>query len=225
MKKIVFIAILALLPVVTLIDASYAVAPIDDWLQEYPATGSTFLLHFNETSGDTAYDSSGNGYDGAIEDVTGIEWMAGRYNNSLYFDGNRVNNWEDCTKVTTKLVDLSGLTGLGGSIRLFNNPNLTDVTHPATSVVITEYDINGCNVGYLDFTQFTGVNNGISINLYSNNLTAAEINCMLVDLDNSGWINGTLFRITGNAAPDGSSGGCNGTAAEANLVGKGWTIS
>jgi Concanavalin A-like lectin/glucanases superfamily len=79
-----------------------------DWIQGYPPSGE-LLYHFDESSGTVAYDSSGNGNDGAISDADGVEWMTGKYNNALFFDGNRDNNWLDATKVI--LTDLDAVHG------------------------------------------------------------------------------------------------------------------
>jgi hypothetical protein len=48
--------------------------------------GTVGLWHFNEGNGGNLGDSSGNGYDGVIDD--GASWVIGKFNNALYFDGN-----------------------------------------------------------------------------------------------------------------------------------------
>ena len=57
-------------------------------------------------------------------------------------------------------------------------------------------------------------------------MTAAEVNCILVDLDNTFPNSGNgKIRIEGQAAPDGSSGGCDGTTAASNLASEGYTVT
>ena len=57
-------------------------------------------------------------------------------------------------------------------------------------------------------------------------MTAAEVNCILADLDSIlGAGTGTIDLSGSNAAPDGSSGGCDGTTAKSNLQGNGWTVT
>ena len=66
-------------------------------------------------------------------------------------------------------------------------------------------------------------------------MTTADVNHTLYDLDlistinYSGWTatsgtTGARLDITANSAPDGSSGGYNGTASTLSLASKGWTI-
>ena len=99
-----------------------------------------------------------------------------------------------------------------------------------------------CNLGYVDFkplsgcTFISGVTEGIPrFELYNNSMTTADVNHILSDFDlisnlnYSGWTStsGTssgYIDISLNSAPDGSSGGYNGTGATINLISKGWTI-
>jgi hypothetical protein len=53
----------------------------------------------------------------------------------------------------TGTLDISGLTGLGGSFRVDGNPNLTQILNPNTSQLFTEYYANECNLtGTLDIS-------------------------------------------------------------------------
>ena len=97
-KLIIFTVLFGCVPVL----AFGAAGP--DWVQGYTPSGEV-LYHFDETSGAVAADSSGNGNDGTISDADGVEWMAGKYNNALFFDGNRNNTWEDATRVAATNVD------------------------------------------------------------------------------------------------------------------------
>ena len=45
------------------------------------------MWHMNETSGNTVYDSSGNGINGNRTNMEDSDWVAGKINNSLQFDG------------------------------------------------------------------------------------------------------------------------------------------
>ncbi len=127
-------------------------------------------------------------------------------------------------------IDLSGLTGLSGELQFHTNPLLTNIIHPATLNTIPFYFAHGCNLGYIDFTpmsNMTNVNNCI-IQLQNNAMTTAEVNHILADLDSIsvGGYTGRTINIAGtNSAPDGSSGGYNGTAAVASLVSKGFTVT
>jgi Concanavalin A-like lectin/glucanases superfamily/Glycosyl hydrolase-like 10 len=53
-----------------------------------PDNTGEILYHFDELSGDTATDSSGNGIDGKVEDTGDAQWQTGRANYALYFDAN-----------------------------------------------------------------------------------------------------------------------------------------
>ena len=71
----------------------------------------------------------------------------------------------------TGILDLSGLTGLGGDLRIFSNPNLTGITNPISSEAFTAYSAYSCDItGTLDLSGLTGL--GGDLRLYSNsNLT------------------------------------------------------
>jgi hypothetical protein len=126
----------------------------------------------------------------------------------------------------TGTLNLSGLTGLGTDIRLYSNSNLTDIINPISNKSLTNYWAYSCDLGYIDFKNFSGgTSHGVNIQLQGNNMTAAEVNHILDDLDNIGWTGGSLDIAGTNAAPDGTSGGYNGTGATNNLTGKTWTVT
>ena len=78
---------------------------------------------------------------------------------------------------------------------------------------------------YVDFTNLTFASN-VDFRIFNNGMTAAEVNCILVDLDNTFPNSGNgKIRIEGQAAPDGSSGGCDGTTAASNLASEGYTVT
>jgi hypothetical protein len=145
----------------------------------------------------------------------------------------------------TGTFDLSTLT-LKRRLRMNSSPNATDIIFTSTTEVFLNvssgfgnaaFSLYGCNLGYINFnplsgiTMDTGSTHGASIQLHNNSMTAAEVNHILYDLDNittsnlSGWA-GVLLDISGtNAAPDGSSGGYNGTASTINLIANGWSVT
>ena len=120
-------------------------------------------------------------------------------------------------------LDVSGLTGLGGDFRAYLNSNLTSITNPTSSQVFTKYYVRDCDLGYVDFKNITG--SSIDIQIEDNNMTATEVNHILVDLDNLTWTSGSITIDGTNATPDATSGGYNGNAATASLVGKSWTVT
>lgn len=131
------------------------------------------------------------------------------------------------------------------------NPNLSNVLFPIGNGYIKNqinnsanaaFGFYSCDFGYIDFkplsgcTLISGVTEGIPrFELYNNSMTTADVNHILSDFDlisnlnYSGWTStsGTssgYIDISLNSAPDGSSGGYNGTGATINLISKGWTI-
>jgi len=85
---------------------------------------------------------------------------------------------------------------------------------------------------YVNFWPLSGsVMQTSGINLYNNNITATNINHILVDLDTITTLNqpnwtGVTLNIGGNSYPDSSSGGYDGITALNNLTGspKNWII-
>lgn len=122
----------------------------------------------------------------------------------------------------TGTLDMTPISNFAVDFDVHGNSNLTDITNPSTSTVLTDYLANSCDLGYIDFTVFSGTNDDINIQLGNNNMTAAEVNEILVNLDDTGWIDGTLNIAGTNAAPDGTSGGFDGLTAKTNLIAK-WT--
>ena len=126
----------------------------------------------------------------------------------------------------TGTLDLSGLTGLGGLLQLRNNSNMTGITFPTSAVTTTQLQMNACDLGYVDITGMT-FSSAIDFDMSNNSMTTAEVNHMLVDMDNTfpGTGTGTIDISGTNAAPDGSSGGYDGTTAKANLIANGYTVT
>ena len=122
-------------------------------------------------------------------------------------------------------LDVSSLSGLGGSFKVNLNTGLTSVTLPASTQVFNTFLANGCtSLGYINFWPISGSSSSpIVMSLKDNSWTASIVNHVLYDLDQIGWTDGTL-SIGGNTPADGSSGGYNGTASTVNLAAKGWNI-
>lgn len=122
-------------------------------------------------------------------------------------------------------LDISGF----GSFTFLNSSNnftLTTLTLPSTSGTITSLRLNNTLLGYTDFTNMT-FSTAVDIRLQNCGMTAAEVNCILADLDSvlPGSGTGSVQIHLSNAAPDGSSGGCDGTTAAANIAAKGYTVT
>jgi hypothetical protein len=106
----------------------------------------------------------------------------------------------------TGTLDMSGLTGLSGTFQVFGNSGLTSITNPITSGVFDSYSASNCDIGYIDFTSManlTDVNNS-NISLENNNMTATEVDDILVDLANisSDGYTSRIIKMDGsNAAP------------------------
>jgi len=128
-------------------------------------------------------------------------------------------------KCNLNVLDLSTLTGIGTLLVADQNPNMTSLLLPSSSEIFTQIFIGNCDLGYVDFTVLTGLNDGIEIFASNNNMIAEEVNHILVDLDNKGWVNGEVFIAGSNAAPDGVSGGFDGLTAKSNLILKGWVVT
>jgi len=142
--------------------------------------------------------------------------------------------------------DISMLSNLGGYLGMYSNSNLTNILLPPSTQVfknqspsdfLSSFALTDCNLGYVDFnplsgaTLDTGSTYGATILLRDNSMTASDVNHMLFDFNviatanPSGWA-GVVLDISGsNAAPDGSSGGYDGTTAKTNLLTNGWTVT
>jgi len=127
-------------------------------------------------------------------------------------------------------LDVSGLTGLGGIFDCNASGNLTSIVVPASTQTFSLFTFYDCDVAFFDLTPLTNLTEATSvyINLGNNSLTAAEVNQFLVDLDSmstNGFATRTIKIDGTNAAPDGSSGGYDGTTAKASLVAKTFTVT
>jgi len=140
--------------------------------------------------------------------------------------------------------DMSMLTGLGGRVSLYLNTGMTNVLLPVsvstfsnggTGLVTSSLGFYGCDLGYVDFKPLSGatLTDGVRIRLQDNNMTASEVNQILVDFSGNatynltGWDSIDLNIGGTNADPDISSGGYDGLAAVSFLTGspQNWTIT
>jgi hypothetical protein len=149
----------------------------------------------------------------------------------------------------TGTLDLSPLTKLGGVnsgvtvsvVRIYSNPNLTNIIFPnstqffknlSNSSETRAFSLSNCNLDYVDFTPLSGATmvsgttqGRATIELQNNNMSATDVNHILVDFSNIAtsnhprWSEVTLNISGTNAPPDSSSGGYDGLAAITTLTG------
>lgn len=179
-------------------------------------------------------------------DLSGFSFVSGcqvqLYNNasmnSIIQAAGEIGVWwmYNCTSIIT--VDLSPYTWGNGAFaddfRCDGNSLQTSYT-PASSYasaqllkyqtensLITDLHFNSLPVGAFDRNNVT-----INFSNASPGLTAAQVNQALVELDAimTGSFTGTVTLTGSNAAPDTTSGGYNGTAAKASIIGKGRTVT
>jgi hypothetical protein len=156
----------------------------------------------------------------------------------------------------TGTLDLTPLINLGGVnnsinfsiLRIFSNPNLTDLLLPTSNQFFknsTNTEAQGafglylCDFNYIDFkplsgaTLLTGTTQGNPrISLRDNNMSAGDVNHILVDFSGNasynptGWSNVNLNIGGSNADPDSSSGGYDGLSAISFLTGSpyNWSV-
>ena len=129
------------------------------------------------------------------------------------------------------LLNVSTLTGLGGVFDCNAAGNLTTITLPTSTQIFSLFDCSSCiNLTYFDLTPLTNLteSTSVSIDLSNCGFTVAEVNQFLVNLDSMST-NSYLTRVITidgtNAAPDGSSGGFDGTTAKASLITKLFTVT
>lgn len=135
------------------------------------------------------------------------------------------------------------------NFRVDNNPNLTNVLFPTVTTYFRNkqnitgngaFVMNSCNLDYVDFRPLSGatLTGGTSfgnpiVYLRDNSMSAADVNHILQDFlynatnNPTGWSNINLDIGGTNANPDAISGGYDGLAAIATLIGApyNWTIT
>lgn len=120
------------------------------------------------------------------------------------------------------------------SLWAYDNPNMTSINHGSSKTgTFSSYQVFTTGVGYYSLGGNTFTAN-VDCDMFSNAWTAAEINEWLVNMDNGGGgeallpasaTTGNINLAGSNAAPDGSSGGFDGTTAKANIIADGYTVS
>jgi hypothetical protein len=130
-------------------------------------------------------------------------------------------------------LDISGMGGLGGAAPRYlignDNPLLPSITLPSNSNTMRIFRLYGCDLGYIDFTVMPNImeETNSEITLQNNNMTAAEVNQILVELDSivTGGYVGIINLGGNNAAADGTSGGYDGLTAKTNLIAKSKSVT
>jgi hypothetical protein len=109
---------------------------------------------------------------------------------------------------------------LGGTVSFNDCTYLTNLTLSNTSnSALTSFSARSCNLPNIDFSVFP-TSDGVTINLQDNAMTSTEVDNQLINLDATGWINGTLNIAGTNAARTSAS-----DTAYNNLIANGWTIT
>lgn len=140
---------------------------------------------------------------------------------------NKPNDFMDIvSNGLTGTLDTSACVLTFSSFEIKSNGSLTSFSFHASS----KTDRLRANDNLLGYVDITGImndwDNVTSLNLDDNAMSAAEVNCYLVDFD--GQVTAGVYTITiagSNAAPDGASGGCDGSSAKTSLIGKGLTVT
>ncbi len=138
-------------------------------------------------------------------------------------------------------LDLSNYTGLM-KFDVSQNGGLNGLTLPKTisTQTLTDaalfgspsqktFQLNQCDLGYVDFKPMSGLtlNGSSTIYLQNNNMVTGEVNHILDDFVTTTWDGVTLDIGGSNAAPDTTSGGYNGVAALSTLTGgpRNWVVT
>jgi hypothetical protein len=212
----------------------------------YNNSGLTSITHVSSSEIFSDYradncDLTGN-LNVPLSGLCGIFWV---YNNPNLTSITHVPSSQIFTRYEAYNCNLTGnlnlpLSGLGGQFFVNNNPYLTGITHVSSSQIFTKYQASNCDLGYVNFkplsgaTLVSGATVGIPIiMLRDNNMSAADVNHILVDFSGNathnptGWSNISLDIGGTNDDPDLNSGGYNGLAAISFLTGspRNWVIT
>jgi len=116
-------------------------------------------------------------------------------------------------------IDFSNVN-LRWQIFLFGNSSLNSLILPSSgNGAISAFHAYSCALPSIDFSVFP-TSDGVSILLYSNGMPSTEVDNQLINLDGTGWINGTLNIAGTNAARTSAS-----DTAYSNLISNGWAIT
>lgn len=133
--------------------------------------------------------------------------------------GNTLVTFFDFANCNFTSVDLTNVP-VGTSFRMNGNSSFSSVIFAASgNGALSDFNVGGCSLPNTDFSVFPN-SNGVTITYVSNSLTATEHDNQLINLDATGWINGSLSISTGNTARTAAS-----DTAFNNLIANGWTIS
>lgn len=145
--------------------------------------------------------------------------ITGSFNN-IRFDGSQLST-----------LDLSSYELFTSSTVRINGAPITSMIF-ATSSTTTLILLYGIGTSLSSAPNFTDIPNATeinssNINLSSGSLDAASVNKVLVDLDtnSTGGFTGRFINLSGNTAPDGTSGGLDGLTAKSNLITKGFSVT
>lgn len=145
----------------------------------------------------------------------------------------------ECADCDIRSLDMTNVrvgSSTNATLIFDRNINLYEVLFASVgNGALKTYRFDSCNLGYIDLIS-GGQNMSVNTNnldFRNNNMTAAEVNHMLVDLytlvsdeGSGGDYTGRQIKMDGtNAAPDGTSGGYDGLTAKANLISKGITVT
>lgn len=134
------------------------------------------------------------------------------------------------TNTKIKNLDLSYVKFASNGQYSFNdNLQLTGITLGSQVSSVSRFWVSGCDLGYVNFKPVTGLTsvNSCSIQLQDNNMTAAEVNQILFDLNNLsvGGFTSRVIDIGGTNASPTSGGTYDGIAARNALLLKSFTVT
>ena len=133
--------------------------------------------------------------------------------------GNTLVTFFDFTNCNISTLDLTNVP-IGTSFRMNGNSSFSTITFAAAANgSLSDFNVATCNLPNTDFSVFP-TSDGVTITYVSNSLTATEHDNQLINLDGTGWINGSLLIIAGNTARTAAS-----DTAYNNLISNGWTIT
>jgi hypothetical protein len=130
----------------------------------------------------------------------------------------------------TQNIDFSASSNARTIFQITDCANLGTVTlASANDKTFTFFYVNTCNqssVSISGYTQMMDVNNS-RVEVRSMSLSAAVVNALLVHLDSitDNAFTGRVIDLSGNSAPDTTSGGVNGVAAKSSLITKGISVT
>jgi len=126
-------------------------------------------------------------------------------------------------------LDLSKI-GITSAIFTYNCINLTNIVYRSYgNGTMRFHQCYNCNLTYINYAEkgFSLAANDRNIQLQNNNMTAEEVNHILVDLNNIaqlGYTGRSIIINGSNASPDSLSGGYDGLTAKASLISKGFSV-